>query len=205
MMTSLSNELDVITSGQILSIVGSKNSSPSYSTKYSHADISQVSVSAKKILCKYYNDIRVDISAKLTGFSRTSYISWISIHAWPCPSGDTLTTCDRTWMPTFPWSPVFTFTSGSITFTGLCSSTNTVEFTNTTIVTFTSLRAGYSLSFRVQIMNKNDPCLILNSDATGDWTRWPWWPKWPCWTEFTWSLTVLCFFRLSFTTNITLM
>lgn len=47
MMTSLSNELDVITSGQILSIVGSKYSSPSYSTKYSHADISQVSVSAK--------------------------------------------------------------------------------------------------------------------------------------------------------------
>ena len=150
MMTSLSNELDVITSGQILSIVGSKNSSPSYSTKYSHADISQVSVSAKKILCKYFIDIRVDISAKLTGFSRTSNISWISIHAWPCPSGDTLTTCDRTWMPTFPWSPVFTFTSGSITFTGLCSCANTVEFTNTTIVTFTSLRAGYSLSFRAK-------------------------------------------------------
>ena len=117
----------------------------------------------------------VFINTKLTGFSRTSYISWISIHAWSCSSGDPLATCNGAWMPTLPWSPVFTFASGSITLAGFRSSTNTVKFTNTTIVTFTSLRSDYSLSFHgvwnffgFKLCIENDPCLILDSDATGD-------------------------------------
>ena len=126
-------------------------------------------------LYECYILLRVFINAKLTGFSWTSCISWISIHAWSCSSGDPLATCDRAWMPTLPWSPVFTFASSSITLAGFRSSTNAVKFTNTTVVTFTSLRAGYSLSFHgvwnffgFKLCIENDPCLILDSDATGD-------------------------------------
>ena len=166
MMTSLSNELDVITSGQILSIVGSKYSSPSYSTKYSHADISHVSVSAKQP-----SYIPRKINAKLTGISWASYISWISIHARSCSSGNSLATRDGTWMPAFPWSPVFAFSSSAITFSGFGSSTNTVKFTNTTIVAFTCLRKVYlRLYYTSQRIHntENNPCLILDSDATGN-------------------------------------
>ena len=59
-------------------------------------------------------------------------------------------------MPTFPWSPIFTFSSSSIAFTGLCSSTNTVKFANTTVVTFSSLTGLFSVFIKALIKRSKE-------------------------------------------------